>query len=153
MNFLIIFFTPFPNRIFVSILGIFHKLSNLIVFLSHMFSFVLLVFSFALAFYHLIWLFKNVCVIKFVYVFLCIHVCTAVSNSLWPHRLLPGSFVHGIFQARILEHIVISYSKDLPDPKTEPMSPMYPALAGRFFPTEPPRKPIFPFRFLKNNID
>ena len=33
------------------------------------------------------------------------HRCSAVSNSLQPFGLysLPGSFVHGIFQARILE--------------------------------------------------
>ena len=30
---------------------------------------------------------------------------------------------------------------DLPDPATEPTSPMSPALTGRFFTTEPPGKP------------
>ena len=85
MNFLIIFFTPFPNRIFVSILGIFHKLSNLIVFLSHTFSFVLLVFSFALAFYHLIWLFKNVCVINlsiFSFARMCAQPCPTLCDPI-----------------------------------------------------------------------
>ena len=43
---------------------------------------------------------------------------------------LPGSIVHEIFQARILERVAISYSGDLPDPGIEPVSP---ALAGRFF--------------------
>ena len=42
----------------------------------------------------------------------------------------PGSFVHGISQAKILEWVAISFSGDLPDPGIEPMSP---ALAGRFF--------------------
>ena len=32
---------------------------------------------------------------------------------------------------------------DLPDPGIEPMSLMSPALAGRFFTTEPPGKPIY----------
>jgi len=32
---------------------------------------------------------------------------------------LPGSFVHGILQARILEWIAIPFSEDLPDPATE----------------------------------
>ena len=39
---------------------------------------------------------------------------------------LPGSSVHGIFQARILEWVAISSpsgSGDLPDPWTEPGSP------------------------------
>ena len=49
----------------------------------------------------------------------------------------PGSSVHGILQARILEWVV----GDLPDPGTESASPTYPALAGRFFTTEPPGKP------------
>ena len=46
----------------------------------------------------------------------------------------PGSSVHGILQPRI--RIL-----DLPDPRTEPASPVTPALAGRFFTAEPPRKP------------
>ena len=50
----------------------------------------------------------------------------------------PGSSVHGILQARILESVAISFSEDLPDPGIEPGSP---ALAGRFFTTEPPEKP------------
>ena len=44
-----------------------------------------------------------------------------------------GSSVHGIFQARILEWVVMSSSRDLPDPGTEPASLTAPALAGRFF--------------------
>ena len=51
---------------------------------------------------------------------------------------LPGSSVHGIFQARILEQIAIS--EDLPDPGIEPKSPGARALAGRFFTPEPPGK-------------
>ena len=41
---------------------------------------------------------------------------------------LSGSSVHGISQARILEQVAISYSRDLPDPGIEPMSPVSPAL-------------------------
>jgi len=36
---------------------------------------------------------------------------------------LPGSSVHGIFQARVLEWIAISFSRELPDPGIEPGSP------------------------------
>ena len=36
---------------------------------------------------------------------------------------LPGSSVHGILQARILEWVAISFSRDLPNPGIEPGSP------------------------------
>ena len=38
---------------------------------------------------------------------------SVVSDSLQPHGLysLPGSFVHGILQARILEWVAVSYSR------------------------------------------
>ena len=63
-------------------------------------------------------------------------MCSVMSNSLWPHGLysLPGSSVHGIFQARILEWVAISYSGDLPDPGIKPTSLESLALAGRVFP-------------------
>ena len=35
----------------------------------------------------------------------------------------PGSAVHGLFQARIIEQVAISYSRDLPHPGMEPTSP------------------------------
>ena len=50
---------------------------------------------------------------------------------------LPGSFIHGISQARILEWVAIFSSRDLPDPGIKPVSP---ALAGRFFTAEPSKK-------------
>ena len=49
----------------------------------------------------------------------------------------PGCFVHEISQARILEWVAISFSRDLPDPGITPASLVAPALAGRFFTTEP----------------
>ena len=36
---------------------------------------------------------------------------------------LPGSSIHGILQARILEWVTISFPGDLPDPGIEPRSP------------------------------
>ena len=36
----------------------------------------------------------------------------------------PSSFVHGIFQAGILEWVAIPFSKDLPDPGIKPGSPV-----------------------------
>ena len=50
----------------------------------------------------------------------------------------PGSPVHGILQAEILEWVAISFSGGLPDPEIAPTSP---ALAGRFFTMEPLRTP------------
>ena len=50
------------------------------------------------------------------------------------HRSPPGSSVHGIFWARILERVAISYSstQGIPDPGNKPASP---TLAGGFFMT------------------
>ena len=46
---------------------------------------------------------------------------------------LPGSSAHGIFQARILEWSVISYSGNLSVPGIKPTCLMSPALADFFF--------------------
>ena len=48
---------------------------------------------------------------------LCLTLCDPVDCN------LPGSSIHGILQARILEWIAISFSRDLPDPGIEPGSP------------------------------
>ena len=47
----------------------------------------------------------------------------------------PGSSVHGIFQARILEWVAIPSPGDLPNPGIEPTSLACPALAGGLFTT------------------
>ena len=52
----------------------------------------------------------------------------------------PDSSVHGIFQARILEWGAISSSKRSSRPRDRTQLPASPALAGRFFTTEPPGK-------------
>ena len=49
----------------------------------------------------------------------------------------PGSSVHGISQAKILEWIAIPFSSDLPDPEIKPGSP---ALQVDSLPSEPPEK-------------
>ena len=54
---------------------------------------------------------------------------------------LPGFSVHGISQARILEWITLSFSRDPSNPEINPVSPKSPALAGGFFTAEPPGKP------------
>jgi len=50
----------------------------------------------------------------------------------------PGSSVHSILQARILEWVAIPFSRDLPDPGIKPGSP---ALWVDPLPSEPPGKP------------
>ena len=57
----------------------------------------------------------------------CPIICDPIDCS------LPGSSVHGISQARILEWVPVSFS----DPGIEPTSLAFP---GRFFTTEPPGK-------------
>ena len=55
---------------------------------------------------------------------------------------LPGSSVQGLFQARILEWVEISFSRHLPHPGIEPASPVSPALARGFSITEILGKPV-----------
>ena len=64
---------------------------------------------------------------------LCPTLCDSMDCS------SPDSSVHGILQARILQWVAISSPRDLPNPGIEPSSP---ALASRFFTTEPPGKLI-----------
>ena len=52
---------------------------------------------------------------------------------------LLGSSVHGIFQVRILEWVVISFSRDFPNPVIESRSP---ELKADSLLTEPPGKSI-----------
>ena len=66
---------------------------------------------------------------------LCLTLCNPMDCS------PPGSSVHGISQARILEWISIFPSGDLLDPGIEPVSLVSSALTGRFFITVPPEKP------------
>ena len=61
------------------------------------------------------------------------HNTKVVSDSLRPMDCSPpGSSVHGIFQARILEWLPCPSPGNLPDLRLEPVSPMSPALASGF---------------------
>ena len=64
----------------------------------------------------------------------CLTLCDPVDCS------LPGSSVHGILQARTLEWVAIPFSRG----SSWPRDPSFgsPALAGRFFPPEPPGEPL-----------
>ena len=61
----------------------------------------------------------------------CLTLCNPMDYS------PPASSVHGISQARILEWLPFPSPGDLPNPGIPPKSP---ALAGRFFTSEPPGK-------------
>ena len=67
---------------------------------------------------------------------LCLTLCDPMDCS------LPGSSVHGISQARTLEWVAISFSRGSSHPgnKTTPLAS--PELAGGFFTTPPPVKPL-----------
>ena len=70
--------------------------------------------------------------------------CQTLCDSM--HCSPPGSPVHEIYPARILERVAVSYPRDLPDPGIEPTSTVSPAVTGRLFTTEPPGKPHIRYR-------
>ena len=59
----------------------------------------------------------------------CQILCNPIDHS------PPGSSVHGVLQARILEWVAMPSSRDLPNPGIESRSLISPALAGGFFTT------------------
>ena len=63
---------------------------------------------------------------------LCPTLCDPMNSN------LPGSSVHGILQARILEWVAFPSPGNLPDPGIEPRSP---TLQADSLPSEPPGKP------------
>ena len=72
----------------------------------------------------------------------CVHAqsCPTLCNPM--NCSLPDSSVHGIFPGKNTKVVSISYSGDLPNPGMEPASLASPALAGGFFTTVPPGKPL-----------
>ena len=73
---------------------------------------------------------------------MCIQSCPTLCDPIDPiDGSPPGSSVHGVSQARILEWITISYFSGSSDPGIEPCL-LSPALAGGFFTTTPPENPL-----------
>ena len=60
--------------------------------------------------------------------------CPTLCNSM--NSSLPGFFVHGTLQARILKWVATSYSRASSNSGIEYTFPESPALAGRFLTTE-----------------
>ena len=73
---------------------------------------------------------------------MCVCVCSVMSLCEPMDCSPPGSSVHWIFQAGMLEQVATSYCRGLPNPGTQSDSLVSPALAGRFFATVPTGKPI-----------
>ena len=53
----------------------------------------------------------------------------------------PGSSVHGILQARIVEWVAISFSRESSQPRDETHVSCITCITGRFFTPEPPGSP------------
>ena len=69
----------------------------------------------------------------------CLLNCSDMSDSLWPIGCIPpGSSVHEILQARILEWFAMPCSRRSPWPRDQTWDS---CIAGRFFTTKPQRKP------------
>ena len=67
---------------------------------------------------------------------LCLTLCNPIDGS------PPGSSVHGILQARILEWVGISFSRGSSQLRNRTCTLSSPALAGRFSTTESPGKEV-----------
>ena len=80
------------------------------------------------------------------YVYVC--VCVCVSRSVMTDSVTPWTVAHqaplstGFPRQEYWSGLPFPPLGDLPDPGTELTSPVSPALAGRFFTTESPGKPI-----------
>ena len=97
-------------------------------------------FSGRWTFFFLIWMLVVLKNLSCVCVCVCTQMCPILYNRM--DYSLPGSSVHVISQARILEWVAILFSPgDLPNPGIEPASLGSPVLAGRFFTAESPGKP------------
>ena len=70
------------------------------------------------------------------YVVLVVQLCPTLCSPM--DCSLPGSLAHGILQARILEWVVIPYSRGSSRPRAESGCR---ALQAYSLPSEPPRKP------------
>ena len=90
------------------------------------------------------WLWKNLYSLSCVCMVTqsCLTLCHTVDCS------SPGSSVHGTFQVKILRQVAPG---DLPNPGIQPVSPVFPALAGGLFTTAPPGKPKLQSPHLKTN--
>ena len=69
----------------------------------------------------------------------CFQLCPTLCDPM--NRSPPGSSVHGVLQARILEWVALLPARGLPDPEIEPESLISPALTSGFLLLVPPGTP------------
>ena len=69
----------------------------------------------------------------------CVLSCVTLCDPM--DSILPGSFVHRIFQEESWNRLPFPTPGDLPDPRLKPTSLESLELAGGFFTTVSPRKP------------
>ena len=67
----------------------------------------------------------------------CPALCDPVDCS------LPGSPVHGILQARVVERVAIPFSRESSQPRDQTHVSCSSCIAGGFFTGEPPGKPLY----------
>ena len=73
------------------------------------------------------------------------------ADSLWPFGISPpGSSVHGVFQARILEWVATYFSREFSQGLN--LCILSPALQADSLPTEPSGKPINPWSAFKQSV-
>ena len=86
-------------------------------------------------------------ILKQINVSVCAWVLSCIGLFMTPWTFLSslGSFVHGIFQARVLEWVAIPSPGDLPQLGIKPISP---ALAGEFFIPSHQGKHRLPYSFV-----
>ena len=65
----------------------------------------------------------------------CLTLCDPMDCS------VPGSSVHGILQARVLEQVANSFSRASFQPRDQTRISCIPSIAGRLFTNEPLEKP------------
>ena len=76
----------------------------------------------------------------------CLILCDPMDCS------LPGSSVHGIFQARILKRVAISFSRGSSQSTDQTCVSFISCINSIFFTTEPPGKPAYMIQWLISKI-
>ena len=84
----------------------------------------------------------QVCVCVYMSVCVCVQLLSYVRLCDPMDCSPPGSSVYGIFQARILEWVAISFCRGSSQPRDQTRISVSPALAGGFFTIVPPGKPV-----------
>ena len=77
---------------------------------------------------------KSLCCMSVLVAQLCVTLCDPIDYS------LPGSSLHGILQARILEWVAMPFPRGSSWPRDQTCGSWGYCSAGRFFTAEPPRK-------------